>query len=97
MVLPRLAVATDPSRGQARGVMTLPYSGALFCCVFARECTEAFLEGHRRAFEFFGGVPYEAAQQIVTEVSGGRRDVLEALSCSRRGRQALVSDSWNGW
>lgn len=38
-------------------VMTLPYSGVLFACLFPRECTEAFLEGHRRAFEFFGGVP----------------------------------------
>ena len=38
-------------------VMTLPVSGALFCCVFPRECTESFLEGHVRAFAFFGGVP----------------------------------------
>ncbi len=37
--------------------MTLPYSDAIFVCLFPRECTEAFLEGHRRAFEFFGGVP----------------------------------------
>ncbi len=38
-------------------VMTLLYSDAVFCCVFPRECTEAFMEGHRRAFAFFGGVP----------------------------------------
>src|SRR6516165_10717592 len=38
-------------------VMTLPYSDALFVRAFRRECTEAFLEGHVRAFEFFGGVP----------------------------------------
>src|SRR5262245_6787081 len=25
-------------------VMTLPYSDAIFCCAFPRECTEAFLE-----------------------------------------------------
>jgi transposase len=37
--------------------MTLPYSDAIFLSLFPRECTEAFLEGHRRAFEFFGGVP----------------------------------------
>ena len=37
--------------------MTLPYSDAIFLCLFPRECTEAFLEGHRRAFEFFGAVP----------------------------------------
>ena len=53
--------ATDVYRGQgetiALFVMTLPFSDAIFCQVFPRECTEAFLEGHRRAFEFFGGVP----------------------------------------
>jgi transposase len=38
-------------------VMTLPVSDALFCCRFPRECTETFLEGHARAFTFFGGVP----------------------------------------
>jgi len=38
-------------------VMTLPYSDAMFICAFPRECTEAFQEGHRRAFEFFCGVP----------------------------------------
>lgn len=38
-------------------VMTLPFSDAIFCQVFPRECTEAFLEGHKRAFEFFGGIP----------------------------------------
>lgn len=38
-------------------VMSLPYSDALFCQIFPRECTETFQEGHRRAFEFFGGVP----------------------------------------
>ena len=38
-------------------VMTLPYSGAVFCQAFPRECTEAFLEGHKRAFAYFGGVP----------------------------------------
>ena len=37
--------------------MTLPYSDAFFCRAFPRECTEAFLEGHVRAFAFFGGVP----------------------------------------
>ena len=41
-------------------VMTLPYSDAFFCCVFPKECTETFQEGHVRAFEFFGGVPVNA-------------------------------------
>ena len=35
--------------------MTLPDSGAIFVQAFPRECTETFLEGHRRAFEFLEG------------------------------------------
>ncbi|MFT3880673.1 MAG: hypothetical protein QM703_13540 [Gemmatales bacterium] len=38
-------------------VMTLPSSDAFFCCVFPKDCTETFQEGHVRAFDFFGGVP----------------------------------------
>ena len=39
-------------------VMTLPYSDALFLQVFERITTEVFWEAHRRAFEFFEGVPW---------------------------------------
>jgi len=57
-------------------VMTLPYSDAIFCQVFPRECTEAFLEGHRRAFEFFGGVPrrisYDNSRIAVAKITGSR-------------------------
>ena len=42
-------------------VMSLPYSDAIFCQAFPRECTETFLEGHVRAFAFFGGVPRRIA------------------------------------
>ena len=38
-------------------VMTLPYSDAIFVQAFPRECTESFLEVHKRAFKYFGGVP----------------------------------------
>ena len=38
-------------------VTSLPHSDAFFCQAFPRECTETFQEGHRRAFEFFDGVP----------------------------------------
>jgi transposase len=38
-------------------VMTLCHSDAFFVMAFDRECTEAFWEGHVRAFAFFGGVP----------------------------------------
>ena len=57
-------------------VMTLPYSDAIFCCVFPRECTEAFQDGHRRAFEFFDGVPkrisYDNSKIAIKKVLGPR-------------------------
>jgi transposase len=57
-------------------VMTLPYSDALFVRAFRRECTEAFLEGHVRAFAFFEGVPrrisYDNLKIAVAQVTGGR-------------------------
>lgn len=61
-------------------VMTLPYSGAIFIQAFPRECTETFMEGHRRAFEFFGGVPkrisYDNSAIAVIEVLQGRERKL---------------------
>jgi transposase len=57
-------------------VMTLPYSDAIFLQAFPRECTESFLEGHRRAFEFFGGVParisYDNSKIAVARIVGHR-------------------------
>jgi len=57
-------------------VMTLPFSDAIFCQVFPRECTEVFLEGHKRAFEFFGGVPqrisYDNSKIAVGRIVGHR-------------------------
>jgi len=61
-------------------VMTLPYSGAIFMQAFPRECTETFLDGHRRAFEYFGGVPdrisYDNSAIAVIEVLKGRERKL---------------------
>jgi len=61
-------------------VLTLPYSGALFLQAFPRECTETFLEGHRRAFEYLGGVPkrisYDNSAIAVIEVGQGRERKL---------------------
>lgn len=57
-------------------VMTLPHSGAVYLQVFPRECTETFLEGHVRAFRFFGGVPrriaYDNAKVAVAKIVGSR-------------------------
>lgn len=65
-------------------VMTLLYSDAIFCCVFPRECTEAFMDGHRRAFEFFGAVPkrisYDNSKIPVARIVGKReRELTDAF------------------
>jgi transposase len=61
-------------------VMTLPYSDALFIQAFERECTESFLEGHKRAFDFFGGVAkrisYDNAKVAVAKITGSRERKL---------------------
>jgi len=61
-------------------VMTLLYSDAVFCCVFPRECTEAFMDGHRRAFAFFGAVPkrisYDNSKIPVARIVGQREREL---------------------
>src|SRR4051812_49501367 len=64
--------------------MTAPYSDAIFACTFPRECTEAFLEGHVRAFASFGGVPrrisYDNSRIAVARIAGGRdRKVTDAF------------------
>src|SRR5512142_2133604 len=65
-------------------VMTPPYSDAIFVCAFPRECTEAFLEGHVRAFDFFGGVPRRVSSDnsriAVARITGSRdRQVTDAF------------------
>src|SRR3954471_2916199 len=65
-------------------VRPLPYSDAVFVRAFPRECTEAFLEGHARAFEFFGGVPrrisYDNSKIAVARIPGSRdRKVTDAF------------------
>ena len=61
-------------------VMTLPFSGAIFVQAFPKECTETFMEGHRRAFEEFGGVPkrisYDNSAIAVIKVLKGRERKL---------------------
>lgn len=57
-------------------VLSLPFSDAIFACLFPRECTESFQEGHRRAFVFFQGVPqrirYDNSKIAVARIVGGR-------------------------
>ena len=57
-------------------VMTLPYSDAIYVQAFPRECTESFLEGHTRAFDFLDGVPtrisYDNSKIAVAKIVGSR-------------------------
>jgi transposase len=84
--LAELVLAGRPVKA-ALFVMTLPVSGAVFCCLFPRECTESFLEGHVRAFAFFGGVPrrisYDnsriAVLKIVRRRGGALTEAFERL------------------
>ncbi len=54
--------------------MALPYSDAFFVQIFERESTEFVWEGHIRAFEYFGGVPwrisYDNAKTLVKKLIG---------------------------
>ncbi len=53
-------------------VMTLPFSDGRFTAAFPRSTLEFFIEGHRRAFEFFGGVPrqvtYDNLKSVVIKI-----------------------------
>jgi len=61
-------------------VMSLPYSDGFFVQVFERENTEAFWEGHVRAFRFFQAVPnritYDNTRVAVARMLGGRERKL---------------------
>ena len=61
-------------------VMALAHSDAFFVMAFERECTESYWEGHRRAFEFFGGVPcrisYDNSRVMVSKIIGSRERKL---------------------
>jgi transposase len=60
--------------------MRLSHSKASFVYPYERATMEAFLEGHVRAFDFFGGVPkrlaYDNLKSAVTHVGRGRERKL---------------------
>lgn len=63
----------------------LPHSDDCFVQAFPAETTEAFLEGHVRAFEYFGGVPtrilYDNTTLAVARILGdGERTKTRAFS-----------------
>jgi len=66
-------------------VFALPHSDDCFVCAFPAETTEAFLEGHVRAFAYFGGVPtrilYDNTTLAVARILGdGERQKTRAFS-----------------
>jgi transposase len=65
-------------------VMDLPQSDDCFVAAFPAETTEAFLEAHGRAFEYFGGVPrsilYDNTKLAVVKILGdGERKKTRAF------------------
>jgi len=70
-------------------VMSLVHSDAMFVMAFPRECTEAFLEAHIKAFAFFGFVPrrisYDNTRIAVKKILGPHERkftrAFEALLC----------------
>ncbi len=83
----------------------LPHSDDCFVIAFPAETTEAFLEGHVRAFAYFGGVPicilYDNARIAVAWILGGEeRQKTRAFSelksyylfASKFGRPAKGND-----
>jgi transposase len=65
--------------------MNLPHSDAIFVVAYPAETTEAFCDGHVRAFQFFGGVPksilYDNTKIAVARILGdGRRQRTRVFS-----------------
>ena len=65
--------------------MDLPHSDAIFVVAYPAETTEAFCDGHVKAFAFFGGVPqsilYDNTTLAVARILGdGRRKRTEVFS-----------------
>jgi transposase len=58
-------------------VMSLVHSDAMFVMAFPHECTEAFLEAHVRAFDFFGFVPkrisYDNTRVAISKILTGHK------------------------
>jgi transposase len=66
-------------------VMDLPHSDDAFVMAFPAETTEAFLEGHNQAFQYFAGVPrhllYDNTKLAVARILGdGTRQRTTAFS-----------------
>ena len=79
-------------------VMTLPHSDACFVCAYPAATTEAWLDGHNRAFTFFGGVPksilYDNDKSLVARIlPDGTRQRTRAFMTSLMRNFTLVKYS----
>ena len=77
-------------------VMRMRYSSVLFAHAFSTEKLEAFLEGHRLAFEWLGGVPggvrYDNPKTAVTKILAGPAREEHQLLSSLRAHYLFDSD-----
>jgi hypothetical protein len=75
MSIATMAVIGGVERKAHDLVVDLPHSDDCFVIAFPAETTEAFLEGHVRAFAYFGGVPtrilYDNTKIAVAKILGG--------------------------
>ena len=94
-------------------LIRLMYSGRDFARLYERCDQLSFLNGHVRAFEYFGGVPqrsiYDSLSAAVARVTFPRRQLSpnppmrSGLGVGTRGegrgtrRSALDSDKWGRW
>ena len=77
-------------------VMRMRYSAVIYAHAFHTERLEAFLEGHRFAFEWFGGVPadvrYDNPKTAVTKILAGPMREEHNLLSSLRAHYLFDSD-----
>ena len=104
-----VTVVVDGKESVAREFcMRLGYSTAVFVMLFPNERLECFLEGHVRAFEFFGGVPgriiYDNLKSAVHRILHGRQRELNSQFLQLRAHylfevssQPLVLVGKRGW
>ena len=83
--------------------MKLCYSKATFVYPYERANLESFLDGHVRAFEYFGGVPrriaYDNLKCAVIRVGKGRKRKLNKRFKELRATQLMriSCSSWLNW
>jgi len=93
-------------------VMTLPYSDACFVAAYPSATTEAWLDGHNRAFAFFGGchnrssttttsawwqASYRTARGNGPGLSAGCCPITFSLIVMAVRAKAMTKVMWKGW